>query len=109
MEGLSRDSETATFFGIMFYQKINNILRLQPINMYLFIEIRHNILIQCHGNQIEVKFNFVLESDILRSSSKNWVSLKVICRRHGRPNDLQMLFGLRSCMVGYSESQKIKK
>ena len=35
------------------------------INMYEFIEIRHDIPIQCHGEYMEMKkFNFILEIDI---------------------------------------------
>ena len=36
-----------------------------------FIKISHNILIQCHGNGMEMnKFNYKLEIDILRNSSQ---------------------------------------
>ena len=39
--------------------------------MYKFIKIRHDILIQCHGNYMEMKkFNYMLEIDILRNSSQ---------------------------------------
>ena len=42
------------------------------INMYLLIEIRHDILIECHGNYIEEeKFNYMLKNDILKMSSQN--------------------------------------
>ena len=42
------------------------------MNMYFLIEIRHNILVQCHGNYIEVrKCNYMLEVDILRKNSQN--------------------------------------
>ena len=34
------------------------------MNMYKFIQIRHDILIQCHGNNM-------LEIDILRNSPQN--------------------------------------
>ena len=35
--------------------------------MYLLIEIRHDVHIQCHENYIEVKkINYMLEIDILR-------------------------------------------
>ena len=40
--------------------------------MYKFIKIRHDILIQRHGNEMEMKiFNYVLEINILRNSSQN--------------------------------------
>ena len=43
-------------------------------NMYLFIEIRHNILWQCQWNYVEVtKFNYLLWIDIFRNSSQKWV------------------------------------
>ena len=44
----------------------HNILRLiSTINMYIFIKIRHDILIQSHGNIMMMKkFNFMLEIGI---------------------------------------------
>ena len=37
------------------------------------INIRHDILIQCHGNYMGMKkFNYMLEIDILRNSSQFW-------------------------------------
>ena len=46
--------------------------QISTINMYKFIKIRHDILIQCHGNYMEIKeFNYMLEIDILRNSSQN--------------------------------------
>ena len=40
--------------------------------MHLFIEIRHNILKQCHRNDIEVKnFNDMLEIGIFRNYCMN--------------------------------------
>ena len=40
--------------------------------MYEFIEIRHNILIQCHGNYMEMKkFKNMLEIDTLRNTLQN--------------------------------------
>ena len=45
--------------------------QITTINMYLLIEIRHNILIKCLGNCIELeKSNFMLEIDILRNYSQ---------------------------------------
>ena len=39
--------------------------------MYKFIKIRLDILIQCHGNYMEVeKFNYMLEINILRNFSQ---------------------------------------
>ena len=35
--------------------------------MYKFMKIRHDILIQCHGNYIEMKkVNYMLEIDVLK-------------------------------------------
>ena len=40
-------------------------MQIATINMYLLIEIRQNILIQCHGIYIEaVKLNSILENII---------------------------------------------
>ena len=45
--------------------------QISTINMYEFIQIRHDILIQCHGNYMEMKnVNYMLEIDILRNSSQ---------------------------------------
>ena len=39
--------------------------------MYKFIKIRHAILIECHGNYMEMtKVKFMLEIDIFRNSSQ---------------------------------------
>ena len=44
--------------------------------MYEFIKIRYNILIQCHGNYIEMKkFNYMLETDILSNSSPKYLGV----------------------------------
>ena len=49
----------------------DNIHRFKTINMYEFIKIRHNVLIQCHWNYMERKtFNYMLEIDILRNNSE---------------------------------------
>ena len=38
--------------------------------MYEFIKLRHDILIECQGNYLEmIKFNYMLEIDISRNSS----------------------------------------
>ena len=50
--------------------------------MYLLFEIRHNIITQCLGNNMEMKkFNYLLEIGILRNSLQglpfilgDWVS-----------------------------------
>ena len=45
--------------------------QISTINMYRFIKIRHDILMQCHGNYMEMKkFNYMIEIDILRNSSQ---------------------------------------
>ena len=50
---------------------------LKPV-MYEFIKIRHNILIQCNGNYMEMKkFNCMLEIDILRNFSQKNGCLRV--------------------------------
>ena len=42
---------------------LNFVLRI--INIYKLIKIRHNVLIQCHGNNIMMKkFNYMLDIDI---------------------------------------------
>ena len=48
--------------------------------MYKFIKLRHDILIQCHRNYMEMKkFNYMLEIYILRNSSeKIWVICGVL-------------------------------
>ena len=49
---------------------------LTPVNMYKFIKIRHDILIQCHGNYMGMeKFNYMLEIDILRNSSQTFLGV----------------------------------
>ena len=55
--------------AILFFKGDYGILSvITTINIYLLIEIRHNILIQCHRNFIEVEyFNYVLEIGILRN------------------------------------------
>ena len=41
--------------GVLFFQRKPQNTLITTINMYLIIQIRHNILIQCHGNYIEVE------------------------------------------------------
>ena len=52
--------------------------QISIIKMYKLIKIRLDILMQCHGNHMEMKkLNFMLEIDILRNSSqKNWGVLR---------------------------------
>ena len=45
-------------------------------NMYEFIKMRHDIIIQCHGNYMKMKkFNYMLEIDILRNSSQTFLGV----------------------------------
>ena len=45
--------------------------QISTINMYEFIKIRHDILLQYHGNYIGMNFfNDMLEIDILRNFSQ---------------------------------------
>ena len=60
--GLSQDLETGCpkliivkFWGVLFFKGGHNVLRLPPLNIYFLIEIRHNILIQCHRDCTEVE------------------------------------------------------
>ena len=44
--------------------------------MYTFIKLRHGIRIECQGNYMEmIKFNYMLEVDILRNSSPKKVGV----------------------------------
>ena len=43
------------FCGVLFFKGDHRILKITTIKVCLLIEIRHNILIQCHRNCIEVK------------------------------------------------------
>ena len=71
-QGLSQDLETGcpklAFLKFLGVQGGPQYTKISTINMYKFIKIRHDIdiLIQCHGNHIEVKkFNYMLKIDIL--------------------------------------------
>ena len=61
-------------WGLLFYVDMDftpQYTQIRNINMYKLIEIRHNILILCHGNYIMIKkFNFMLKINILRNSSQ---------------------------------------
>ena len=67
-QGLSQDLETGCLklaivkiLGVQIFKGDNNVLRFQQ-NMYKIIKIRHDILIQCHGNYMEMrKLNYMLE------------------------------------------------
>ena len=69
------------------------------IHMYLLIEIRHDILVQCYGYYIEMKkFNFMLVINILRNSSQdNLVVLRFNFWELGWPKSGQMPCQLRLC------------
>ena len=46
--------------------------QISTINMFIFIEIRQYILIQCHGNYMEMKtLNNMLEFDISSDTLQN--------------------------------------
>ena len=57
----------------------------------------HDILIQCHGNYMEMKnFNYMLAIDISRNFSQNiWVSLGVLLKGLGGQKDTQTPCWLR--------------
>ena len=71
---LSQDLETeclklavVKFLGVQIFKVDHNYTQNSTIYMYKLIKIRHNILIQWHGNYMEMKkFNYI---DILRNSS----------------------------------------
>ena len=49
------------------------------IQMHLLLEIRHSILIQCHGNYIEgKKFTFMVLIDIFKKSQNTFSNLGVL-------------------------------
>ena len=59
-QGFSQDLETGcpklailTFLGILIFKGDHNIPKYTTINIYLPIEIRYNIPLQCHGKYIE--------------------------------------------------------
>ena len=58
-------------FGCPIFQVGPQDTQISIINMYKLITIRHTVLVQYHGNYIMmVKFNYMLEVDILRNSSQ---------------------------------------
>ena len=70
-QGLSQDLETGCpklatvkFCGVQIFKGDHNILRF------------HDILIQCHGNYMEMKqFNYMLEINILTNSSQRYLGV----------------------------------
>ena len=72
-QGVSQDLQTGCpklaivkFWGVQILK--GDYTQISTINMYKFIEIRHDIIIQCHGSYMEMKkFNYMLEIDILRN------------------------------------------
>ena len=73
------------------------------INMYKLIEIRHNILIQCHGNYIMIKkYNYMLEIHLLKIPHiKNLGILRGASKGFVCPNDAQMPCWLRLCPIPF--------
>ena len=67
--------------------------------MYLHIKIRHNVIIQCHGNYFKVEnFNCMLEIDILRNYCPRDLSvLKSNFWGFGCPRDAQTPCWFRLC------------
>ena len=68
--------------------------------MYKFIKIRHDILIQCHGNYMEMKiFNLYAWDWHLKKflTKKNWVSWGVLSKGLGVQKDTQTPCWLRLC------------
>ena len=58
------------FVGVQSFKGDHNI----AINMYTFIKIRHDIIIQCQGNYEEMKkLNYKLDIEILRSSTQKYL------------------------------------
>ena len=74
-QGLNQDLETGClklpilkFWGAQIHYT-----QISTINMYKFIKVRHDIIIQWHRNDMEMKkSNYMLEIDILRNSSQFW-------------------------------------
>ena len=72
-QGLSQCLETGCpklpilkFLGIQNFKGDHN-TKILTINMYKFIKIMHDILIQCHRNNMGmIKFDYMLEIDIVR-------------------------------------------
>ena len=75
-QGLSQDLESGCpkstivgFRGCPILQGTSKYTLITIMNMYLLVEIWHYILIQCHGDFVEVEKNqlYMLEIDILRN------------------------------------------
>ena len=57
--------------GHPFFQVRSTFIQVTTMSIYLPNEIRHDIIIQYHWNYCEViKFNYMLEMDILRNYSQ---------------------------------------
>ena len=48
-----------------FFQGRQRYTEVTTINMYLLIKIRHNIIIQCHGNYIKVAKKIAIKNNML--------------------------------------------
>ena len=58
-------------FGHPYFYGGQYILKILTIKMCKYIKIRHNIVLQCHGNYMEMKkFNYIREIDIFINSSQ---------------------------------------
>ena len=102
--GLSQDLETGCpKLAIVKYLGLQY-TRISTINMYKFIKTRHDILIQCDGNCMEMKkIKYMLEINILRNSSQIfWVSWGLLFKGLGVQKDTQTPCWLRPCYSTYS-------
>ena len=109
LQGISQDLQTgcpnlviAKFCGILFIKGPHNVLRVSDYIyiMYLLIEIKHIILIQCDRNYIDMKkLNYMLEVEILRYYIHTGV-LRDTFWGFGCPNGVKMPLWLRLwCLV----------
>ena len=71
--------------------------QISAINMYKLIKVRHDIIIQWHRNNMEMKkINYMLEIDILRNSSQNILGvLRGAFKGLGVQKDTQTPYWLR--------------
>ena len=68
-------------------------MQITTINMYLLFEIRHNILIQCHGIYIEVvKLNSMLE---------NIIFLEILAGENFEGFGVQMMHCVKRSLTGH--------
>ena len=83
--------------GVPFFLVEAQYTQISTINMHKMIEIRHTILIQCHGNYIVMtKFSYMLEID-MQFLTKNWVSWGVVFKDLGVWKTLRRPAGYRLC------------